>query len=98
MKIQELENKLIELQVPKRWYSIKGSINSDIHVLNEIHGYWEFFYVDERGNQTEHKKFDSEDDACAYFLEIIIFDLEHFNKKNIKTEEKEKPAEKVIYL
>lgn len=36
MKIQELENKLIELQVPKRWYSINGSINSDIHVLNKI--------------------------------------------------------------
>ena len=98
MNINELKNKLIELRIPKRWYSINGNINSDIYLLNEIHGYWEFLYIDERGNQTGYKKFDNEDFACTYFLEKIVCNLEDSNKKDIRTEKKEKVSENIIYL
>ena len=96
MKVHELKNILNELQVPKRWYSINGTINSDIYVLNEVYGYWEYFYIDEKGNEIGRKKFEIEDDACNYFLEKIKFNIGFYRNKSSETAAS--ADKKIIYL
>lgn len=69
MNVNDLLNKLNEAGIPSNWYSINGDLSSDIYVLREVHDHWEFFYVDERGNQNnDYKRFSREADACEYFL------------------------------
>ena len=51
MNSEELKNKLEELNVPGRYYSINSSISSDRYVFRQVHIYWECFYIDERGDR-----------------------------------------------
>ena len=60
-------------KIPSNWYSINGSFASNILVLRKVHDYWEFFYIDEHGNQNnDYKKFVSEDDACQYLYKALM--------------------------
>lgn len=65
------EKNIEELNIPKRRYSINGDISSDIYILQEVHTYWETFYIDERGGENDYHRFDNEHDACVYFLEEL---------------------------
>lgn len=69
MNAEELREELEKIGVPKRWYAINGHLCSDRHMLNFVHTYWEYFYFDERGGVNSYKKFNSENEACTYFLE-----------------------------
>ena len=71
MNSEELKNKLEELNVPGRYYSINSSISSDRYVFRQVHIYWECFYIDERGGQNDYHRFDNENDACDYFVEKV---------------------------
>ena len=79
MNVEELKKNLEELGIPKRRYSINGDIASDIYILQEVHTYWESFYIDERGGENDHHRFDNEYDACEYFLEILKKEKEFFH-------------------
>ena len=68
MDIETLKKELKRLQVPERWYSINGSLQSDRHFLMQNYHRWEYFYFDERGNREGYKVFMDEGDACEYFL------------------------------
>ena len=73
MNVRELIIKLDEEKIPSRWYSINGDLSSDIYVLRQVYDYWEFFYVDERGNQNnDYRRFENEEDACAYLLKQLL--------------------------
>ncbi|HCJ09249.1 MAG TPA: hypothetical protein DHV96_13090 [Lachnospiraceae bacterium] len=73
MNVKELIIKLDEEKIPQRWYSINGNLSSDIYVLRQVYDYWEFFYVDERGNQNnDYRRFKNEEDACNYLLEQLL--------------------------
>ena len=73
MNVRELIIKLEEEKIPPRWYSINGSLSSDIYVLRQVYDYWEFFYVDERGNQNnDYRRFNNEEDACGYLLKQLL--------------------------
>ena len=75
MNSEELKNKLEELNVPGRYYSINSSISSDRYVFRQVHIYWECFYIDESGGQNDYHRFDNENDACEYFLKTLKAEL-----------------------
>ena len=77
MNVRELIIKLNEEKIPSRWYSINGNLASDIYVLRQVYDYWEFIYVDERGNQNnDYRCFRNEEEACDYLLKQLL------NQKN----------------
>ena len=69
--ISYLTKKLDELGIPKRRYTINGNLQSDICVLNEVHGKWEYFYFDERGGRNDYRQFNSESEDCEFFYEVL---------------------------
>ncbi len=75
MNIMQLLDELLKMNVSKSYYSINESIRTDTYVLNELHGKWEYFYFDEKGNQQNYKIFDKEKDACEFFLDTIKKEL-----------------------
>jgi hypothetical protein len=47
-------------------------------VLRRVYDHWEFFYIDERGNQdNDYRRFDNESEACNYLYDKLIFEKEH---------------------
>ena len=78
MNITELQMKLEQEKIPSNWYSINGKLASDVFVLRKVYDYWEFFYVDERGNQNnDYKKFSTEDEACKYLYDKVMYEKHH---------------------
>lgn len=71
MTVKELQEELKKMSIPRTLYCINGSVKSDVYVLREVYKRWEYFYMDERGNENDNKWFDNEDDACAYFLNVL---------------------------
>ena len=82
MNIKELKKNIEELNIPKRRYSINGDISSDIYILQEVHTYWETFYIDERGGENDYHRFDNEHDACVYFLEELKTEKKYLRYQN----------------
>lgn len=74
----ELIEKLNGEKIPSSWYSINGNLSSDIYILRKVYEFWEFFYVDERGNQNnDYRRFDNESDACEFLLEKLLNEKKH---------------------
>lgn len=76
------EKNIEEINIPKRRYSINGDISSDIYILQEVHTYWETFYIDERGGENDYHRFDNEHDACVYFLEELKTEKKYLRYQN----------------
>ncbi|MNI32161.1 hypothetical protein D3C73_860660 [compost metagenome] len=68
--LHELEKKLTELNISKYAYSLSGGLPNEVFCLNEADGKWETYYS-ERGNKSGRKAFDTEGEACEYFLTWI---------------------------
>ncbi len=76
MKVEDLKRVLDIIGIPKRYYSINDDLNCDIHVLRKVSDFWEYFYIDERGGQNNgYKRINTEDEACKYFLKIMVEEL-----------------------
>ncbi len=71
MNTQELQKEIKKLGIPSHYYSMNNNISADTYILNKVYNYWEFFYVDERGGRNDYRKFDNENDACMYLLEVL---------------------------
>ena len=71
MNSEEMKVVLDELNVPVTWYSINDSIGSDKYIFRQVYNYWECFYIDERGGENSYKRFNDEDIACRFFVEMI---------------------------
>jgi len=70
MKLNELEGKLLEMKISRDVYSLNGGLPNEAFCVNEENGTWEVYYS-ERGNKSGRKVFDTEDEACDYFLTWI---------------------------
>lgn len=77
INISSLLEKLNEIGVPKRYYSINGHLSSDTYILNQIYNKWEYFYFDEKGNKNDYKIFDNECDACYYLLRVLEDEMKY---------------------
>lgn len=58
------------IHVPKDMYSLNGGLPSEAYCINKIEGYWEVYYS-ERGQKSSLKVFQTESEACEYFLNIL---------------------------
>ena len=70
MNLSKLEKELINIHAPKDMYSLKGGLPNEAYTINNTGDTWEVYYS-ERGSKTNLKVFDSEGEACRYFLEMI---------------------------
>ena len=74
MKIPELEKKLSEHGVRPRAYSVAGNrADEEQYRLERSAGSWSVYYY-ERGNMNDIHYFDEEEEACAYFLNLLLSD------------------------
>lgn len=67
----DLEKKLHILEIPTDSYTIFGSPRDESLCIQEAHNIFSVFYY-ERGTKSGERIFESENDACQYFLEQII--------------------------
>lgn len=58
--------------------------------IQEIHGVWRFYLVDDKGNVCCEKRFSKENDLCTYVIEFI--ESEHI--KLIEALEKQRKRKK----
>lgn len=67
MTINELKNKLLEIGVPEDLYAINigGLPNERLCIVKDE--MWQVYYS-ERGKKTGKKSFETETEACEYFL------------------------------
>lgn len=73
MKRDELKQILMREQFKPNTYSLSGGEPSEALCLSFENGRW-YVYYSERGLQTDKTRFDSESDACLYFLEKMRAD------------------------
>lgn len=73
MTREELKQKLTEIGVKESFYSFKGGLPSEEFCLNKVGDDWEVYYS-ERGQKSQHKKFNTESEACEHFLHFITSD------------------------
>ncbi|WP_256701642.1 hypothetical protein [Paenibacillus sp. P3E] len=70
MTLNELEKKLLEINIPNDAYLLNGGLPNEAFCINESDGKWETYYS-ERGSKSGTKLFDNEGEACDYFLTWI---------------------------
>jgi DNA-directed RNA polymerase subunit F len=68
-----LQQLLDDLQVLPRYYSLTGGLPDDRYVLSEENRKWHVYYT-EKGSKEKEKIFNSEDEACRYFIWFIAVD------------------------
>lgn len=71
MKKDELQQILINDNVPKDLYHLNGGLPNEAFCLSNEDNFWEVYYS-ERGMKSQLMKFDSEDKACDYFYKLIL--------------------------
>ena len=74
MKTTELRKVLSESGVQSRAYSIEGHGADDEQYRLERTGKWWQAYYYERGHMNDVREFLSEDEACNYFLNLLLSD------------------------
>ncbi len=67
MNLMELEIELKKLEIPVNSYSLKGGLPNEAFCISSDNNQWEIYYS-ERGNKTLLKSFQSEQEACDYFI------------------------------
>jgi len=70
MNRKELKIKLNELNIPEHSYSLYGGVDI-LKTILEWGNKWRIHEIDERGNDLEIAVFNTEEEACEYFLKIM---------------------------
>lgn len=70
MKLEELKNKLLSETLIENKYCI-GRASDNKYCIMQDNGEWVTFYY-ERGCKDRLKRYESEEDACTAFYEILI--------------------------
>ena len=73
MKKDELQNILNQKGINKDSFCLDGGNPTEKYVLSQESSHWSVYYS-ERGLRTEEKIFSTEEEACEYFLSIILED------------------------
>ncbi|AEF18303.1 hypothetical protein Thexy_2301 [Thermoanaerobacterium xylanolyticum LX-11] len=78
MNLKELKEKLIKNNIPQEWWGIPGQFapSSDFWLEQNNDGTWIMYYQDERGNKYTIKTFTLEEEACAFFYDLVIKEYE----------------------
>ncbi len=71
MTLAELESSLAISNVPKDAYCLTGGLPNEAYCIVEANGKWQVYYS-ERGSRSGLKDFDTEPDACNYFLDTLM--------------------------
>lgn len=87
MDLNELKKRLYKSNVPERWYSIDEGLKPDACILYKNYSKWEFFYLDEKGNRTDYRIFDNDDEAYEYLWKKMEYQLKIFKIEPRKDEE-----------
>ncbi|MGK7947789.1 MAG: hypothetical protein AB4368_03010 [Xenococcaceae cyanobacterium] len=74
MNKNELKRKLEQKNVRGDSYSLEGGFPNEAYCLNNNGALWEVYYS-ERGQKTELETFNEESEACDYFYNLLIEDL-----------------------
>jgi hypothetical protein len=69
-----LQSILDRENVEPRSYNLDGAHDPEAYVLTIRPGGWATFYS-ERGHEVGRREFDTEDEACAYLLDLLLRDL-----------------------
>ena len=72
MNISELARILAETDIPSDAYSFEGGLPDEAFCVGHESsgGRWEVYYS-ERGRKSGLRMFDSEDEACGHFIEMM---------------------------
>ncbi|HNX58017.1 MAG TPA: hypothetical protein PKK43_02890 [Spirochaetota bacterium] len=72
MKTAELARILAETDIPPDAYSLEGGLPNEAFCIGHYPdgNRWEVYYS-ERGRKSGLRTFDSEDDACGHFIEMM---------------------------
>jgi hypothetical protein len=93
MNVDDLKNRLIEMQINPLYYSLDGGLKSDSLILNIYYNKWEVFYMDERGGKHDELIFNNENEACMYiynrFKNINL--MKEYPKKIQKNDNRDLP-------
>jgi hypothetical protein len=73
MNREELKKRLEEQGIPNTWYSLYGERTPDSYVLERsIVNKWSIIYFGERGKVEKIASFDSEEQVCLYFYQLMV--------------------------
>lgn len=75
MTIIELQKLLNQKNVPQNLYSLSGGLPNEAYCIAKNKSVWEVYYS-EKGEKSEYRKFNSEEEACKYFYKSLIEVLE----------------------
>lgn len=72
MTKRELRKKLNALNIDKFAYNLNGGLPNEAYCIEEFEGKW-YTYYSERGQRTSLKEFETEKEACQYFLDWLKY-------------------------
>ena len=70
MTRRELEKILNASNIDRFAYDLNGGLPNEAYCMEELGGKW-YTYYSERGQRTSLKAFETEQEACSYFLDWI---------------------------
>jgi hypothetical protein len=73
MNLLELKLQLVKMNVPDSTYCLAGGLPNEANCIEFLVDKWRVYYS-ERGGRTGLKTFDTESEACLYFLKEIESD------------------------
>lgn len=76
MNRQQLEQRLKQENINEYYYSLEGGLPNEAFCLNKNNEIWEVYYS-ERGNKSQLKIFELEEDACEYFYNLVKKMVKH---------------------
>lgn len=71
MDRKQLEQRLKQENISEYYYSLEGGFPNEAFCINKSNNTWEVYYS-ERGNKSQLKIFELEEDACDYFFNWIM--------------------------
>jgi len=71
VNIKGLESRLISENIRKDIYSLNGGFPNEAYCISQNNREWEVYYS-ERGNKSGLRIFQSEEEACQYFYDLLI--------------------------
>lgn len=81
MNLIELKDKLYKYNVPDQWYSLDDGLKPDACILFKNYSVWEYFYMSEKGERSDHKVFENAEDAYDFLWEKMKYQLDLFRIK-----------------
>ena len=76
---EKILNELSKFNITENDFSCNEGLKPDAYIIENLDGYWKFFYNDEKGNQTDEKFFKDKKEAISFLIKTL---KEEFNCYN----------------